>query len=180
MQAPQTQKPPVPAVLFDASLDGDVDQVLALAMLFGLEGRRQVRVASLSPSRFNLRIARFLDLVARFYAGDRPGAAVTRNPPAIGMSTAGTQIDSVPPMLDAALLKTTADGQPAYPATLQSVNDTADPVALVRNGLSAQVDRNATVVLAGPPTNLVALTTLPEARAWAARKAATAPGFRGG
>ena len=74
MQATQTQKPPVPAVLFDASLDGDVDQVLALAMLFGLEGRRQVRVASLSTSRFSLRIARFLDLVARFYAGDRPGA----------------------------------------------------------------------------------------------------------
>ena len=173
MQAQPTQKPTVPAVLFDASLDGDVDQVLALAMLFGLEGRRQVRVASLSTSRFNLRIARFLDLVARFYAGDRPGAGVSRNSPAIGMSTAGPQLDTAPPMLDAALLKTTPDGQPGYLATLQSVNDTADPVALIRNGLSAQVDRNAAVVLAGAPTNLVALTTLPEARAWAARKAGT-------
>src|SRR5687767_5341770 len=173
MQAAQTQKTPPIAVLFDSSLDGDIDQVLALAMLFGLEGRRQVRVASLSTSRFNLRIARFLDLVARFYAGDRPGAVVSRNPPPIGMSTAGTQLDTAPPMLDAALLKTTPDGQPVYLATLQSVNDTADPVALVRNGLSAQVDRNAAVVLAGAPTNLVALTTLPEARAWAARKAGT-------
>ena len=83
-QAPQTQKP-VRAVLFDSSLDGDIDQVLALAMLFGLEGRQQIRVPSLSTSRFNLRIARFLDLVARFYAGDRPGDVVSRNPAPIGM-----------------------------------------------------------------------------------------------
>src|SRR5688572_30926690 len=103
MQA-QGQKPQPRAVVFDSSLDGDIDQVLALAMLFGLEGRRQVRVASLSTSRFNLGIARFLDLVARFYAGDRPGAVVSRNSPSIGMSTTGTQSDTVPPMLDAALL----------------------------------------------------------------------------
>ena len=170
MQAPQTQKPPVPAVLFDTSLDADVDQVLAMAMLFGLEGQRKVRVGSLSTSRFNLRIARFIDLVARFYGGDRPGSVISRNSPTIGMSTAGTQDDTVPAMLNAALLKTGADGPPVYLATVQGVNDTADPVALIRNGLSAQVDRNAAVVLAGPPSNLVALTGLPEARAWAARK----------
>ena len=44
MQAPQTQKTPPLAVMFDSSLDGDIDQVLALAMLYGLEGRRQIRV----------------------------------------------------------------------------------------------------------------------------------------
>ena len=87
------------------------------------------------------------------------------------MSTAGTQTDTVPSMLDAALLKKSADGQPVYVRTLPTLNDTADPVALIRNALSAQVDRNAAVVLAGRPTNLVALTALPEARAWAARKA---------
>ena len=171
MQSAQTPTKPPLAVLFDSSLDGDIDQVLALAMIFGLEGRRQIRVASLSTSRFNLRIARFLELVARFYAGDRPGAVVSRNAPAIGMSNAGTRSDTVAPMVDAALLKTGAEGQPVYFRTLPGLNDTADPVALIRNGLSAQVDRNAAVVLAGPPTNLVALTRLPEARAWAARKA---------
>ena len=169
MQAPQTQKP-APAVLFDSSFDGDIDQVLALAMLFGLEGRRQIRVASLSTSRFNLRIARFIDLVARFYAGDRPGAVVSRNPPSVGMPTTGKPADTVPPMLDAALLKASG-GQPTYLRTLPTVNDTADAIALIRNALSAQIDRNAAVVLAGRPTNLVALTSLPEARAWAARKA---------
>ena len=65
MQAPQTQKKPPLAVLFDSSLDGDIDQVLALAMLFGLAGRQQARVASLSTSVFNLRAARFLDLLTQ-------------------------------------------------------------------------------------------------------------------
>ena len=112
MQAAQTQKKPLLAVLFDSSLDGDIDQVLALAMLFGVAGRQQARVASLSTSRFSLRTARFLDLVARFYAGDQPGAAVSRNAQAIGMSTTGTETDSVPSMLEAALVKAGADGKP--------------------------------------------------------------------
>src|SRR5688572_16264335 len=171
MQAAQTQKKPPLAVLFDSSLDGDFDQVLALAMLFGLEGRRHVRVSSLSTSRVNLRAARFLELVSRFYAGDRPGAVVSRNPPPIGMATAEPKADTAAPMLDAALLKTGADGTPAYHTTLASLTDTADAAALIRNALSAQVDRNAAVVLAGRPTNLVALTALPDARAWIASKA---------
>ena len=171
MQVPQTQKKPPLAVLFDTSLDGDVDQVLALAMLFGVAARQQARVASLSTSRFSLRTARFLDLVARFYAGDQPGAAVSRNAPAIGMVTTGTETDSVPPMLEAPLGKTGVDGRPVYLATLPTLNDTADPVALIRNALSAQVDRNAAIVLAGRPANLLGLIANPDGRAWAARKA---------
>ena len=164
-----TKKPPL-AVLFDSSLDGDIDQVLALAMLFGLEGRRQIRVAALSTSRFNLRIATFSicrALLRWRQAGRRrqPQSAADWN------VHCRQQSDAVPSILDAALLKSSADGKPVYFRTLPTLNDTADPVALIRNALSAQVDRNAAIVLAGRPTNLVALTMLPEARTWAARKA---------
>ena len=171
MQAPQGQKPATRSVLFDTSLDGEIDQVLALAMLFGLDGRRQSRVASLSTSQFNLKIARFIDLVARFYAGDRPGGSLGRGS-TIGMSMAGAQTDTVPAMVNAALEKTDADGKPAYVRTLPGPNDAADAVALIRNALSAQADQSAAVVLAGRPTNLVALSALPDGRMWAARKAA--------
>jgi mono/diheme cytochrome c family protein len=128
-------------------------------------------VTALSTSLFNLRVARFLELVARFYAGDKPGAVVSRNLPPIGMTTANPQSESVPKMLDAALLNAGADGKPIYLRTLPTVNDTADPVASIRNALSAQVDRNAAVVLAGRPTNMVALTALPDAREWIVKKA---------
>ena len=42
-----------PGIVFDSSLDG-IDQVLALALLFGLEGKRQIRVGSVSVSRISL------------------------------------------------------------------------------------------------------------------------------
>ena len=67
MQAAPPRTPPL-GVAFDSSLDGEIDQVLALAMLFGFDSRRQIRLAALSTSRFNLLNVAFLDLIARFYA----------------------------------------------------------------------------------------------------------------
>src|SRR5687768_8624133 len=162
MQAPQTPRKLPLGVMFDSSLDGDIDQVLALAMLFGFEGRRQIRVPSVSTSRFNLRAATFLDLLARFYGGEQAGDfVVNRNPLPIGMASVGSQTTAVPPMLDAALAKNGADGKPVYVRTIAGLNDTADPVALMRNGLSAQVDQNAAVILAGVPANVLALLANP-------------------
>jgi hypothetical protein len=173
MQASQTRKPPL-GVVFDSSLEGDIDQILALAMLFGFESTRQIRVPSLSTSRFNLRTARFLDLMSRFFGGEQAGDfVVNRNPLPIGMSAAGKQSSDVSPLLNAVLLKNDADGKPVYVRTLAALNDTADPVALIRNGLSAQVDQNAAVVLAGPPINVLSVIALPDGREWVSKKART-------
>ena len=170
MQAAPPRTAP-PGVVFDTVL-GDIDHLLGLAMLFGLEGRQQIRVPSISTSRFNLQAARFLDLVARFYGGERAGdVVVNRQPLPIGMTASGQQTSDRSPMLDAALLKTAADGKPVYPRTLTAFNDTADPVALIRNALSAQLEHNAVVVLAGGPINLLGIIARPDGREWAHRKA---------
>ena len=68
MQAQPPRQPPL-GVVFDSSLDDGIDQILALAMLFGFEGRRVVRVPAISTSRFSLPNAALLDLVARFFGG---------------------------------------------------------------------------------------------------------------
>jgi len=47
---------------------------------------------------------------------------------------------------------------------------TADPVAVIRNGLSAQIDQNGAVVLAGPPVNLLGVIARPDGRAWVTSK----------
>jgi cytochrome c553 len=164
MQAAPPRTPPL-AVVFDSSLDGDIDQVLALAMVLGFESKRQIRVGSISTSRFNPRKAAFLDLFVRFLSGDAGRGAT------IGMSVAGQQTESVPPMLAAPLDKVGGDGRPAYARGASKLNDTADPVALIRNALSAQNDRNAAVILAGAPVNLNAVAALPDGRDWIARKA---------
>ena len=166
MQAPPRTQ--APAVAYDTSLD-TIDQVLALAMLFGFEGLRQARIPSLTTSRFNLHRAAFLDAVARFYAGEQPGGPVSRNALPIGMATTGAETTDVPAMLAAVLDKGSSDGTRVR--RIARLTDTADPVALIRNALSAQVDGSAAVILAGPPVNLLSLLAVPEARTWAGRKA---------
>ena len=169
MQSAPPRTSPV-GVAFDASLD-DVDQVLALAMLYGFEGRRQVRVQAVSTSRFNLLYAAFLDVVARFYGGEQPGDVTSNRVPApIGMSATGKrEINEAAPMVSAVLAKHVGNGK-GYPRGIAALNDTADPVALIRNALSAQVDQNGAVVLAGTPVNLLGLVALPDGRDWASRK----------
>src|SRR5437870_4364474 len=98
------QPKPVPAVIFDSSLDESIDQVLALALLFGFEAKRQIRIASVSVSRNNLNTAAFLDLLCKFYRGDEPGGFVpNRNGLPVGMFAGGSADASMPPMLQEAL-----------------------------------------------------------------------------
>ena len=155
MQAPERTKPPL-GVIFDSSMDESIDQTLSLALLFGLDRSRKIRVASVSTSRHNLKVAAFVDLLARFFGA---------NQLPVGMCTKGPLGGDTVPMLAAALDKS------VYNRSVAKLVDTADVVALMRNALSAQVDQNAAVILAGPPANLVDLLALPDGHEWVVRKA---------
>ena len=171
MQLSRRDQPAPLGVLFDSSLDGGIDQVLALAMLFGFAALQQVRVPSVSTSRYNLKNAAFLDVVARFFAADLAGDFVANKIPLpIGMASAGKPADVAPPMVSAVLTKTGVDGKPVYARGIEKLNDTADPVALMRNAMTGQVDQNGAVILAGPPTNLLSLMANADARNWPAKK----------
>ena len=171
MQFGRRDLPPPLGVLYDTSLDGGIDQVLALAMLFGFAALQQVRVPSVSTSRYNLKTAAFLDVVARFFAADLAGDFVSNKIPLpIGMHSAGRPSDAVAPMLSAALTKAGADGAPVYPRGIEKLNDTADPVALMRNALSGQQDQNGAIILAGQPANLLGIMANPDAKMWPAKK----------
>jgi hypothetical protein len=47
-----------------------------------------------------------------------------------------------------------------YPRQVAKLTDTADPAASIRNALTTQQDQHCAVVLAGPPTNLLAALAL--------------------
>ena len=113
MQFPRRGQPAPLGVLYDTSLDGGIDQILALAMLFGFSALQQVRIPSLTTSRYNLKNAAFLDVVARFFAADLAGDFVPNKIPLpIGMAATGKPSDAVPPMVGVPLAKTGADGKP--------------------------------------------------------------------
>src|SRR5271157_3537490 len=155
MQFQGQGKPPV-GIVFDCDMGASIDTALALAMLYGFQGKGEARVISISVSQPSLKAAAFCDAVARFYLGEpSPFGA----PISIGMATGGMARGNTPedtPMLTAVAAK--------YPGQVQKANDTADPVALIRNALTAQFDQNAAVVLAGPATNLLRLLELPGAK----------------
>lgn len=158
-------KPPV-GVVFDCDMGTTVDDVLALALLYGLQGKNEIRVAGLSVSYPNLRAAEFADALARFYMGE-PGPFSVNF--AIGLHTASKMANETP-MVAGLLDKKTPEGKPVYLHTIEKMNDTADPVALIRNALTAQYDQNGMVILAGAAMDTVKVLDLPGCRDLISRK----------
>lgn len=159
MQLGGTGKPPV-GIVFDSDMGDRIDSALALALLYGFEGKNEARVVSVSVSKSNLNSAAFCEAVGRFYAGPVSGSfgAFGRNLP-IGLSTEGKLLEDTP-ILTVPLGKKNAEGAPLYPHGIHKLNDTAEVAALIRNAFTAQQDQNAIVVLDGPATNLAKVLDL--------------------
>ena len=157
------ERKPTSAVLFDSSIEDEIGQVLALTLLLSYDAKREIRVSSLSVSRNNLKIAAFCDLMSRFFLVSST----------IGMAASGPSTTSVPPMIQAVLAKRSEDDKLTYARTIRQLNDTADPVALIRNALTAQPDQNSVVVLSGPPVNLLGLLALPGSKQLIQKKVRT-------
>jgi hypothetical protein len=168
MQFAGQAKPPA-GIVFDSAMSR-IDDALALALLYGFDGKNETRVVSISVSRPDLRAAAFCDAVGRFYAGSVSGAfgGFGRTLP-IGLAGIGKEADDVP-MLSAPLAKREAQGKPVYEHENRGVNDTAEVAALIRNALTAQYDQNAIVILTGPATNLVKVLGLPGVKDLISRK----------
>src|SRR5260370_3961428 len=156
----QPQGKPSPGIVFDADIGNTIDDALALAMLCGFQGKNESRVLSVSTTKSSLAAAIFADVLVRFYTGE-PGPFAPPIP--IGLSLSGKMADPNP-----MLAAVTRNAK--YARTIVKINDTADPLALIRNALSAQFDQNAVVVLTGPATNLAGLLALPGNAALIAQK----------
>lgn len=165
MQFQGQGKPPV-GVVFDCDMGNTIDDALALALLYGLQGKNTLRVISVSVSKPNLKAAEYCDVVTRFYSGE-PGGFFAPAP--IGLALA-PRMDPDPAMVTAPLARQNAEGKPQYSCGISKLNDTADPIAQIRNALTAQFDQNAVVVLTGPATNLAGVLDLPGTHELIARK----------
>lgn len=169
-ERPVLAKPPV-GVLYDADFGRDIGQALALCLLYGLDGKNEARVISISVSKPSLNAAATAEIFGRFYAGAVSGAfgAVGRLLPTGVAAEGGDPADT--PIIKAILEKKNDEGKPVYEHGLRSINDTADPTPLLRNALTGQYDQNCLVILNGPASNLAKLLDLPDAKGWIERKA---------
>ncbi|MBK5291793.1 MAG: nucleoside hydrolase [Acidobacteriia bacterium] len=160
MQFPGQGKPPA-GVVFDSDMGNSIDDALALALLYGLDGKNEARVISVSVSKSNLKAAAFSEVIGRFYAGAVSGdfGAVGRTLP-VGMATTGWSPEDTP-MLTVPLSRKADNGKPVYAHGIEHLNNTAEVSALIRNAFSSQHDQNCMVVLTGPATNLAGVLRLP-------------------
>jgi hypothetical protein len=163
MQASSETPEPLTVVL-DCELGRNVDNALTLALLYGLSATAppQAEFTAVSLTRSDLRAAAFCDAVARFYS-----KIALRNYPewfqryrgfSVGLDSEGSAGPSA--ALAAVLDSKTPAGEPLYPHETHEIFDTADPLALVRNALTAEADGNCGIVLAGSAKNLAGLLTL--------------------
>jgi inosine-uridine nucleoside N-ribohydrolase len=161
-------KPPL-GVLFDSDMGNSIDDALALAVLYALDGKNEARVISVSVSKANLKAAALSEVIGRFYAGAVSGAfaAVGRTLP-VGLSERGKMPEDTP--IFRILDKKNEKGELVYQHGINRMIDTAEAAPLLRNALTSQQDANAAIVMVGPATNLAELMELPGAKDWIARK----------
>jgi inosine-uridine nucleoside N-ribohydrolase len=169
MQFQAQAKPPV-GFIFDCDMGNRIDDALALALLYGFDGKREARVVSVSITKSNVKAAAFCEVMGRFYGGSVSGAffAFARTLP-VGMAEDNRMSEDTA-MITAPLSRKNEKGEPVYPHGIDQVSDTAEPHALIRNALTAQHDQNAIILLTGPATNIVRAMALPGVPDLIARK----------
>ena len=175
MQAAAAAKDPV-AVILDCEIGRTPDNALTLALLYALAYSEpaEAEFVSASLTRSSLQGAAFADSVARFYTRHWLRDYPERYQRYRGLSPGLNDHDAPgeSQALARALDRKTAEGATAYPHEIHDIFETADPLALIRNGLTGQPDGSAVVVLAGAATNLAGTLRLHGARELIRAKAA--------
>jgi hypothetical protein len=130
MQSPFQRKLPL-GVVYNTSMSRP-DAVLALAMLYGFQGKREARIGSVSINGAGLGAAIFCDVVQRFYTAgpERNGNEVLMP----GLAADGPQPADTPLVL-AAVARKNDKGEPQYARSIRRVSDTSLPEAVIRNGV---------------------------------------------
>src|SRR5262245_32381652 len=90
------QGPSTVGIVFDSDMN-PIDRVLALALLYGVQGKGDARVISVSVNRASLSAAAFCDALSQFYLGP-PGSFFGNMP--IGLATDGKPGSDIAVSLD--------------------------------------------------------------------------------
>lgn len=149
--------PPLTAIVYNTTLRRP-DSALALALLYGLEGKREVRAGAVAVSENGLGAAAFADVMFRFY---QLGAIPNSN----RVAPVGLAADKpLPP--DSTAVKTVLErvnekGEPAYRRGIRRVPDTSEITAQMRNALAYFADGTMVYVLSAPATYLARTMNYP-------------------
>jgi hypothetical protein len=135
-------------VIYNTSMNRP-DAALALAELYGFEGKRESKMGAVCVNGAGLNTAIFCDMVYRFYTLG-PARNANQSLP-VGLAS----VDPLPPdaqMVKSALERKNEKGQPQYAHNVSKLSDTSLAEAVLRNGVIFNAE--AVVVLSAPATYL--------------------------
>jgi hypothetical protein len=124
MQSPFEGKQPL-GVVYNTSMTRP-DAAMALALLYGFQGKRESRIGSVSVNGAGLGAAIFCDIVQRFYT---PGPVHNGNQTLMPGLAADGPLPADPVMVRPAVERK------EYARSIQRVSDTSLPEAVIRNGV---------------------------------------------
>lgn len=131
-------------IIFDTDISGDVDDVLALAMLHTLADRGECELRAVTVSKINPLTGRMVDAVNTFYGRPDLPIGVTRN---------AQRRDSK----YLQLVETRDGGKLRYPHDVKSNQELPDAVDVLRKSLSESADQSIVLIQVGLASNLADL-----------------------
>lgn len=139
------------AVIFDTDIGNDIDDVLALQMLFNYEKAGRIDLLGITLSKSNPNTVPFLDAYCRLNdRGDMP----------IGYAYNGANPEEGGYLVQTLTAKKT-DGTPVLEPKRQLGEDIPEGYVLLRQLLAAQPDHSVTLIAVGPLTNIARLLQSP-------------------
>lgn len=143
----KTEEAPM-AVIFETDMGNDVDDALALTMLYNYVDQGKVDLLGVMLNKEGAASADFIDILNTYYGHpDIP----------IGVITDGAPCDDAVNYAKAVAEMKDSVGNPAFARTLPSPEGLPQAVTLYRKILAAQPDSSVTIVSVGFSTNLARL-----------------------
>lgn len=150
-------------VIFDTDVWGDIDDVLAFAMLHALHDRGEVNLLAVTISTDEKWCAPYVDLVNTFYGHSQVPVGVVRGGP-----TTETFRELMPdvswPLTEYTRLiaqRKNSDGSLVHPRRLSEATRLPEAVSLLRGTLAGQPDGSVVMIQVGFSTNLARLLRSP-------------------
>ncbi|WP_127132798.1 nucleoside hydrolase [Pseudoflavitalea rhizosphaerae] len=143
---PKEEKPVPVSVIFDTDIGNDIDDVLALQMLFDYEKRQKVKLLGITISKSYPRVIDYIDGYCRLHGhADIP----------LGYAYNG--VNPEPRRYVPATLDTTIDGKKLLFPQRSIADSLPEGYKLIRQLLAKEPDHSVVLVVVGPETNIARL-----------------------
>lgn len=144
----RTTKPAIQSIIFETDMGNDVDDALALDMLYKYIENNKINVLSIMSNKNSVYSAQYLDIMNVFYGHPKIPIGIMNNGP-------NSENDAVNYAKAVSLMQ--LNGKPMFKTSIKDYQALPEAHYLYRKILAQQPDSSVTIISVGFSTNLVRL-----------------------